>query len=160
LLFAALLFSACATSYRLSGALETGEQAWASMRSRPPERQRLRDTIATYLGVPYLWGGESYEGIDCSGFTQAVFRKAYGLELPRKASWQSEQGILVFRFALQEGDLVFFGPSASEVDHVGIYMGDGLFANATSSEGVKYSHLDEPYWRARYLFAKRFVLVE
>jgi cell wall-associated NlpC family hydrolase len=142
------------------GVLETGEQAWAALRGEPVERLRVRDTIATYLGVPYRWGGETYEGIDCSGFTQAVFEKVYGIELPRKASWQSEQGILVFRYALQEGDLVFFGPAPEEVDHVGIYMGEGLFANATNSEGVKYSHLDEPYWRERYLFAKRFVLVE
>jgi len=115
----------------------------------------LRKVADTYLGIPYLLGGETTSGIDCSAFSQQVFRKTYGLELPRKAAWQGAQGVPVFKFGLQPGDLVFFGTNVDSVEHVGIYMGEGKFINATSSSGVKYSSLDESYWLGRYLFARR-----
>ena len=115
----------------------------------------LKKVTDTYLGIPYVWGGDSQTGIDCSAFSRQVFRKAYGLELPRKASWQSSFGVPVFKFGLLPGDLVFFGPSQDSIEHVGIFMGDGKFINATSSQGVKYSSLDESYWLGKYQFARR-----
>jgi hypothetical protein len=123
--------------------------------SRDVDITPLKKVADTYLGIPYVWGGDSQTGIDCSAFSRQVFRKAYGLELPRKASWQSSFGVPVFKFGLQPGDLVFFGPSPDTIEHVGIYMGDGKFINATSSQGVKYSSLDESYWLGKYQFARR-----
>lgn len=115
----------------------------------------LKRIADTYLGIPYLLGGEGPSGIDCSAFSQQVFRRACGLELPRKAAWQSAVGVPVFKYGLLAGDLVFFGDSPENIEHVGIYMDNGLFINATTSSGVKYSSLDEAYWTGKYQFARR-----
>lgn len=118
----------------------------------------LKAVADTYLGVPYVWGGESMTGIDCSAFTRSVWQRTFGIALPRVAKQQSQLGIPVFKFGLQPGDLVFFGetPDSASIDHVGIYMGKNQFINATSSSGVKYSSLDESFWVGKYQFAKRF----
>lgn len=156
-----LLLSSCGPTYYRHGdrpgySREEGAQAWATLVvASPVNIQRLKDTADTYLGMPYLWGGNGPDSIDCSAFTQQVLRRAYGLELPRRALWQSEMGYGVFKYALLPGDLVFFGPQVDSVDHVGIYMGNNLFINATSSQGVRYSSLDEPFWQQKYLFARR-----
>ena len=115
----------------------------------------LKRVADAYLGIPYQLGGEGPSGIDCSAFSQQVFRKACGLDLPRKAAWQGALGVPVFKFGLLPGDLVFFGDSPGNIEHVGIYMENGLFINATTSSGVKYSSLDEAYWTGKYQFARR-----
>ena len=118
----------------------------------------LKSVADTYLGVPYVWGGETMTGIDCSAFTRSVWQRTFGIPLPRVAKQQSQLGIPVFKFGLQPGDLVFFGdsPDSAAIEHVGIYMGKNQFINATSSSGVKYSSLDESYWVGKYQFARRF----
>jgi hypothetical protein len=115
----------------------------------------LRQVAESFLGWPYLLGGDGPSGIDCSAFSRQVFRRAFGLELPRKASWQAGMGVPVFKFGLRPGDLVFFGDAPEAIEHVGIYMDNGLFINATSSSGVRYCSLDDAYWTARYQFARR-----
>lgn len=159
-----LITTGCGPTYIRHGerpgySREEGNNTWAELVvARPIDRTRLKDTANIYLGTPYLFGGNGPDSIDCSAFTQQVFKRAYGLELPRKAAWQSELGVSVFRYGLQPGDLVFFGTQLDSVDHVGIYMGDNQFINATTSQGVKYSSLDEMFWRQKYLFAKRLDL--
>ncbi len=125
------------------------------IRDEPPLFATMKEVADSYLGIPYLWGGNGPDSIDCSGFTQQVFQKAYQIELPRKAAWQSELGTHVFKYGVRKGDLVFFGLRPDSIDHVGIYMGGGMFINATVSSGVKYSSLDETFWINKYQFARR-----
>lgn len=91
----------------------------------------LIDKAKSLLGTPYLWGGRSFMGIDCSGFTQVVF-KSHGARLQRDASQQVTQGFVVASVAeATEGDLCFFQNADGRVTHVGIYMGNGSIIHAS-----------------------------
>ncbi|MBP1990882.1 C40 family peptidase [Paenibacillus eucommiae] len=118
---------------------------------QPDKKQQIIQTANTFIGVPYVWGGTSPQGFDCSGFVRYVFQNK-GISLPRtSAQMHSQVGTPVKD--LQAGDLVFFANSS--VDHVGIYIGDGKFISSTSSNGVRVDKLLSGYWGARYVGAKR-----
>jgi len=112
----------------------------------------LIGAVNIYLGTPYRYGGTGLDGIDCSAFTQNVFKIA-GVDLPRTSSEQYREGKPVSRPAL--GDMVFFRMSGRGVDHVGVALGDGRFAHASSSSGVTIDSLDDPNYRKRFLGARR-----
>jgi cell wall-associated NlpC family hydrolase len=116
-------------------------------------RQLTRSALR-FLGVPYVFGGTTASGFDCSGFVQHVFAML-GITLPRTADAQYDAG----RPAVggpRPGDLVFFDTYGG-VSHVGIYLGRGKFVHASSSHGVEVSRLSESYWAARYVGAKRLI---
>ena len=120
--------------------------------------ERITGTALRYLGVPYVWGGTSFGGVDCSGFVWAVFAKN-GIYLPRTADAQFEEGRRVSTSDLRAGDLVFFQTYALGASHVGIYLGDGKFVHASSSDGVRVDQLGEDYYSARYIGARRLAKV-
>ncbi|MDP4125359.1 MAG: C40 family peptidase [Bacillota bacterium] len=113
----------------------------------------IADHALSLIGVPYVFGGTSRSGFDCSGYTQYVF-KGSGTYLPRTASAQFNVGTSVKRDQLQAGDLVFFTTYAPGASHVGIYIGGGRFVHASNS-GVQVTSLSESYYASRYLGARR-----
>ena len=126
-----------------------------------PKRGTPEEIVATarrFLGVPYLWGGMSAHGLDCSGFVGQVYRAA-GVVLPRDADLQFEDPTAapVERDALQPGDLVFFGRDAKHVSHVGLSLGGARFLNATTWQVpvVREDTLDDPHWSSIYQGARR-----
>jgi gamma-D-glutamyl-L-lysine dipeptidyl-peptidase len=102
-----------------------------------------------FLGVPYLWGGMSSYGFDCSGFTQMLVRTR-GINMPRDADQQAAwKGVTrVERKDLHAGDLVFFGSSEKDITHTGMYIGDGQFIHDTTNGHpvVQISRLDDDPW--------------
>jgi gamma-D-glutamyl-L-lysine dipeptidyl-peptidase len=110
-----------------------------------------------FLGFPYLWGGRSSFGFDCSGFTQMLVR-ARGINMPRDADLQAAwtDAMPVERSDLQPGDLLFFGSSPSKITHTGMYIGEGQFIHDTTNGHpiVQISRLDDQPW-TRLLVACR-----
>lgn len=119
---------------------------------------RLARVVEGYLGIPYKWGGTTRAGMDCSAFTRAIFRETYGVELPRTSKQMYGVGRAISkRRDLKPGDLVFFKDTYSGpgISHVGIYLGKGRFAHASSSKGGTITPLDNPYFNLRYIGARR-----
>ena len=121
-----------------------------SMSTNPT--RRVIQTALRYQGVPYSFGGTTPNGFDCSGFTKFVFAQV-GVSLPRMADSQYYDYPAVSE--LQPGDLVFFETYEPGPSHVGIYIGNRQFVNASSSRGVVVDSLDSGYWGARYIGARR-----
>lgn len=108
----------------------------------------------TWLGVPYLWGGNDRNGVDCSGFVVQVYLGALDIKLPRTAATQSDWCTNVKAEALNPGDLVFFDTTKDRngrVSHVGLYIGDGQMIHASSSKGVIISSIEGNYYSNRLL---------
>ena len=112
------------------------------------------NTAMNYLGVPYVWGGSTPSGFDCSGFVQYVFKKN-GVSLARTAASQSGVGTSVSRSNLQPGDLVFFS-NGGGISHVGIYIGNGNMVHAPhTGDVVKVTSINSSYYISHYAGAKR-----
>ena len=125
--------------------------------TNPQGDNEIINTAKSFLGTPYLWGGTTPSGFDCSGFVQYVCR-ANGISIPRIADDQLHgPGTYETRGELQPGDLVFFG-SGGYASHVGMYVGDGMMIHAPSTgKVIQYTSIDSSYYSSRFLGGKRVI---
>lgn len=117
--------------------------------------KELLESVDYWYGVRYRRGGNAKTGVDCSGFTVAVYSAVYGMALPRISRDQYRISRKISTTELQEGDLVFFNTTGRGVSHVGVYLGNNRFAHASVSRGVMVSSLLENYYIQRYVGAGR-----
>ncbi len=106
--------------------------------------------IDSWLGVPYVYGGESKKGTDCSGMIQTIYKKIYNISLQRSARGMQEDVSFIPLHKAKIGDILFFKINFKTVGHVALYLGDRRFIHATVSRGVMISCLDELYYSKRY----------
>ena len=125
------------------------------------DREKIMMEIVKYLNTPYQYGGNNKNGIDCSAFTQNVFQKSIRFNLPRTASQQYNNGAKISNLnSLQFGDLIFFNTTKDSFPgHVGIFLGENLFAHASFSNGVTVSSLNSSYFKSRYVGGRRAVTI-
>lgn len=117
------------------------------------DRMELYAEVDAWRGTPYSYGGQSKNGVDCSGFVGQVYREVYGLKLPREVEDIYERCDRYFRRKrkLEEGDLVFFDiKEGKKASHAGIYLKNDRFVHASSSSGVVISKLSNPYYRKHF----------
>ncbi|GEM_PF-3377099 len=118
-----------------------------------PSKQKLLQQANTLLGVPYVAGGTSPKGFDCSGFVY-YNTKLIGIEVPRTAAAQASVTSPINRTQLQPGDLVFFkiNRRSKNISHVGIYLGNNRFIHAPSrNKKVTIANLNDRYWNKRFV---------
>lgn len=113
--------------------------------------QKINKVYRQWAGTRYRMGGTGSGGIDCSAFVQKTMSGAFGLDLPRSTSEQRYEGRSISKSDLRPGDLVFFRRN----HHVGVYIGNGLFVHASTSQGVTTSSLSESYWARNYTQSRR-----
>lgn len=114
------------------------------------DNAKLYKAIESWYGTPYLYGGCTTSGVDCSCFVGNVFKSVYGITLHRVAADIQKDVSLISRNQLREGDIVFFTNSNGKVSHVGIYLKDDMFVHSSTSHGVIISKLSNTYWNAHF----------
>ncbi|MDQ0857865.1 C40 family peptidase [Bacillus sp. V2I10] len=129
-------------------------KALGKQASQPVYKSNIVTTAKKYLNVPYVWGGMSPKGFDCSGYLNYVFNESAGKKLPRTVADIYKQGVKVS--SPQVGDLVFFETYKPGASHAGIYLGNNQFIHSSSSKGVSITSMNNSYWSERYLGAKRY----
>lgn len=121
------------------------------------QREKILFEIVSFIDTPYKYGGSTSNGIDCSSFTQNIYKNSIQIFIPRTAREQYKFGEEIdIPGKLEFGDLVFFNTSRRAYPgHVGIYLGDNLFAHASRKLGVTITSLKTTYYAKRYIGARR-----
>lgn len=147
----------CGTSKKVSGNVDYHELARAAIRLGfdidEDDDWPLMIEAASWIGVPYKYGGDDKRGVDCSGLTYNIYSKVYGIRLSRRSSEQYKKDVRrVPKSDLISGDLVFFSTGNGEkVTHVGIYLKDDKFIHSSSSKGVVINNLEQNYYKRNFV---------
>jgi len=126
-----------------------------------PNRKNIQALLSSYLGKPYVWAEEGPDAFDCSGLTYNIYG-SMGIDIPRVAREQAKMGKTIAFKNLHYGDLIFFGNTnkrSKRISHVGMYLGEGWFAHASSKDRkVTISHFEkEPKYFKRMKVCKRYL---
>lgn len=151
MLIMAAALTGCASS-RPATTPSSGTQSASTVETE----QQLRASVKEWHGTPYALGGSSTRGIDCSAFVQRLYRDVLGVPVPRTTEEQVRTGRSIPADEAQAGDLVFFRPERKQ-RHVGVYLGDGEFAHASTSQGVMISDFHDAYWQDIYWMTRRLL---
>jgi len=120
---------------------------------------KLLELIDSWYGTKYKYGGDTRDGVDCSGFTKAFMASYYDVNLTRNSAEMYDNSTHIKKKKLAQGDLVFFKTKGSKagITHVGVYLCNNKFVHAATSSGVIISDLDEDYYKARFVGGGRVV---
>ncbi|WP_231362281.1 MULTISPECIES: C40 family peptidase [unclassified Thioalkalivibrio] len=165
LLGAALVLAGCASSPEPRGPapeplkVDPEPRVAEGPMSYVPEAELKRSEVVLaalgHLDTPYRYGGTDANGLDCSALVQRAYREA-GQDVPRTTGEQASAAVKRDGDP-SPGDVVFFAINGNQIDHVGVYVGEGRFVHAPSSRGqVRIEELDNPYWAPRTRFAGHF----
>ncbi len=131
------------------------EESSVSKNNVKDMNEEIMDFYNEWKNVKYRFGGNSKKGIDCSAFTQRIYKEKFDIKIPRSTRTQVKVGTEVAKSELELGDLIFF--KTGKVDrHVGVYMGNGDFMHA-SIKGVKFSKVDKPFYKKAYWTSRRII---
>lgn len=137
--------------------------AWLKVSPDSLSNVVLYTFIDKWLKTPYKYGGNDEKGIDCSAFIQRLLNDVYNIQVPRTSAQQFfTKNVEAFhdRSYFSEGDLVFFCTvPGNPISHVGMYLKNRYFINASTSSGVSLANLDDPYWKKRFVAAGRVRIV-
>ncbi|MCP4764067.1 MAG: hypothetical protein GY870_20000 [archaeon] len=130
------------------------------LQSDKPDTNAIKNKILKefkeWEGTPHRMGGNSKQGIDCSGFANYIYTKLFNIRVPRTTKQFFTAGKKINKSQLKPGDLVAFNPH-SYPRHVGIYMGNDKFIHASTTKGVMMSDLGNPYWKKNYVMSRRIL---
>jgi probable lipoprotein NlpC len=119
------------------------------------EDLNLLETMTSWKGTPYRYGGNTKKGTDCSGFVNSVYKEAYGKQLQRSSKDMVHDVKFVSKKELKAGDLLFFKINGKNISHVGIYIADNKFIHASTKSGVVVNDLDQEYYVKTFYKAGR-----
>ena len=156
-----ILFSGCVPTLRKDGPKKdepvSSHKSYSNtigLDNKAQVKMLLYRQYREWKGVKYRIGGMNKRGVDCSAFVYLTFESRFDVKLPRMTIDQIKLGKPVKKAKLKAGDLVFFKTSR-KVRHVGIYIEDGKFLHASTSNGVMISRLDNIYWKKKFWKARR-----
>ena len=152
-----LLITACSTRHTKTHHQKSYTKNLGSTNNNSSKSKTLTLLYAQYnnwKNVPYLYGGNSKRGIDCSAFIQNTYLVQFNLKVSRTTKTLAHDGYKISKSRLRAGDMVFF-KTGRNTRHVGIYLEDGKFMHASSGSGITISSLKEKYWRNHYTFSRR-----